>query len=163
MMSPRAIVQLLVLLSLANGTPVLAKRLLRDRWAYPLDGGIKLADGQPLFGPSKTLRGLVLALAMTSGLSPLFGLSWKVGAVVAAGAMAGDLASSFLKRRMKLAPSSMALGLDQIPESLVPAILLMPLIPLTILDVLLATALFFFGELVVSRILYRLKVRDRPY
>ena len=39
-----------------------------------------------------------------------------IGLLVAATAMAGDLLSSFLKRRLALAPSSQAIGLDQIPE-----------------------------------------------
>jgi len=61
---------------------------------------------------------------------------------------------SFVKRRLGLAPSSQAVGLDQIPESL---------LPLTALDVAVATTLFFAGELLLSRLLYRWHVRDRPY
>jgi CDP-2,3-bis-(O-geranylgeranyl)-sn-glycerol synthase len=105
----------------------------------------------------------VLAIAATSALSPLIGVPWKAGAIIAAGAMAGDLMSSFVKRRMKLASSSMALGIDQIPEALVPAIVARSFMPLTGLEILLTTVLFFGGELLASRILFALKVRDRPY
>jgi CDP-2,3-bis-(O-geranylgeranyl)-sn-glycerol synthase len=37
------------------------------------------------------------------------------------------------------------------------------LLPLTMLDIGVAAALFFVGELVLSRILFRLHLRDRPY
>src|ERR1700730_12947993 len=35
-----SILQLLVLLMLANGTPVVAKKFLGERFTYPLDGGV---------------------------------------------------------------------------------------------------------------------------
>ena len=38
-MHAQLIVQLLILLALANGTPVIAKKLLGNRLARPLDGG----------------------------------------------------------------------------------------------------------------------------
>ena len=76
--------------------------------------------------------------------------------------MTGDLFSSFTKRRMKLAPGSMALGLDQIPESLLPAIACRWVLPITVLDIILVTALFFVGELVASRALYTLQNPGPP-
>ena len=53
------ILQLLVLLTLANGTPIVAKKLFGHRFSCPLDNGTILFDGRPLFGPSKTIRGIV--------------------------------------------------------------------------------------------------------
>ena len=61
------ILQLLILLAVANGTPVIAKLLLGDKFAAPLDGGALFGDGRPWFGPSKTIRGLVLAVLATTG------------------------------------------------------------------------------------------------
>jgi CDP-2,3-bis-(O-geranylgeranyl)-sn-glycerol synthase len=162
-MQSALIFQLLVLLSVANGTPVAAKLLMRDRLARPLDGGALFADGRPLFGPSKTIRGIVISVLATTGAAALIGLGWQVGALVGTVGMAGDLGSSFAKRRMGLAPSSMAIGLDQIPESLFPLLVCRLLLPLTMLDIGVAAALFFVGELVLSRILFRLHLRDRPY
>lgn len=160
---PLIVAQLLVLLALANGTPVIAKKILGTILARPLDGGMTLADEQPLFGHSKTIRGGVLSIVVTTLCAPWIGLDWTVGLVVAATAMIGDLFSSFTKRRMNLLPGSMALGLDQIPESLLPAIACRWVLPITALDIVLVTALFFVGELVVSRALYAFKIRDRPY
>ncbi len=154
---------MLMLVAVANGTPVAAKLLLGDRFAYPLDGGRALADGRPLFGHSKTVRGLVLGVLATILASVLLGLDWTVGALVGAVALAGDLLSSFIKRRLGLAPSSMALGLDQIPESLFPLLAARLLLPLSALDIAIVVAVFFAGELVLSRILFRMHLRDRPY
>jgi CDP-diglyceride synthetase len=160
---PLLAAQLLVLLTLANGTPVIAKKIFGDFLAHPLDGGRTLADGRPLFGRSKTIRGAVLSIVVTTAGAPWIGLDWTAGFLVSAMAMIGDLLSSFAKRRMKLSPGSMALGLDQVPESLLPALACRWILPITISDILLVTALFFAGELVVSRVLYALHIRDRPY
>ncbi len=162
-MQSALIFQLMVLLAVANGTPVIAKKIFGDAFGSPLDGGSLLADGRPLFGSSKTLRGIVLAVLVAMACSALLGLGWKPGALLGGVAMAGDLFSSFVKRRLGLPPSSMALGLDQIPESLFPLLACRLLLPLTWLDIGVAVVLFFVGELVLSRILFKLHVRDRPY
>ena len=155
--------QLLTLLALANGSPVIVKRILGDRLAYPVDGGLILPDGAPLFGRSKTLRGIVLAVLLTTAEAPLFGLDWFIGALIGTTAMVGDLFSSFIKRRMKRASSSRATGLDQIPESLLPLIACSGPLALTYLKVAAFVMIFLIGEIILSRILYHLRVRDRPY
>jgi CDP-diglyceride synthetase len=162
-MQPLLILKLLALVAVANGTPVLATRLLGDRLARPLDGGAVFVDGRPLFGPSKTIRGIVLLLIATPLAAWFMGLAWPLGVAVAALAIAGDLFSSFVKRRMGLASSSKAMGLDQIPESLLPLLGSWFFVPLGWLDILVGVALFFVGEIILSRILFDLKLRDRPY
>lgn len=158
-----SIFQALCLLTLANGTPVIVKKLLGQRLALPLDGGVKLPDGRPLFGSSKTIRGVLSSMAVTAGLAPLFGAGIGVGSLVAGFAMIGDLFSSFVKRRLGLPPSTQATGLDQIPESLLPLLVCREELSLALTDVGIAVALFFVGELVVSRLLYSLRIRDQPY
>ena len=162
-MQPLAILQLLVLLTLANGAPVIAKKFLGDRLAWPLDGGINFLDGRPLFGASKTLRGILLALAVTAAGAALIGPGWRTGLAVGGLAMAGDLLSSFVKRRLNLKSSSRATGLDQLPEALLPALGCRGALGLGGIDILLAVAIFFAGEVVFSRLLYRLRIRDEPY
>jgi CDP-diglyceride synthetase len=162
-MQASLLLQLLILLAVANGSAVVAKKLLGVAFARPLDGGALFVDGRPLFGPTKIIRGIVLSLLATPLLASLMGLGWKVGALVAIGAMAGDLFSSFVKRRLGLPPSSMAIGLDQIPESLLPLIAAGMLLPVTLLDIVAVVTIFFVGELMLSRILFKLRLRDRPY
>jgi CDP-2,3-bis-(O-geranylgeranyl)-sn-glycerol synthase len=157
------VLKLLILLTVANGAPVIAKRVLGDRLAWPLDGGVRLTDGRPLFGASKTVRGLVLAVLVTCIAAPLLGLTLATGALIGLGAMAGDLLSSFIKRRLDFKPSSRATGLDQVPESLIPALLCREALGLSAADIVAVVALFFVGEIVLSRLLFQLRIRDRPY
>jgi CDP-diglyceride synthetase len=157
------ILQLLVLLTLANGTPIVAKRIFGPRFARPLDGGIIFFDGRPLFGHSKTIRGILTSILITTAGAPLIGLDLTTGAIVASAAMAGDLFSSFVKRRLNFPPSSQALGLDQVPESLLPMLACRDALSLTTADIALGVGIFLIGELILSRLLYQLHLRDRPY
>ena len=157
------IAKILLLLAVANGAPVLARWLLKDWAGTALDGGKRFADGRPILGSSKTWRGLVSAIAATALAAPLAGLPLFMGLITGVTAMLGDLLSSFVKRRLGLAPSAMALGLDQIPESLLPLLALRFFLPLTLADGARILAAFFGGELLLSRLLYQLHIRDRPY
>ena len=157
------IIDVLVLLMLANGAPLLAKQLLDNRRSYPLDGNLRFADGRRLFGPSKTVRGVILAVLATVAGAVILGLDWRVGAIIGSMAMAGDLFSSFIKRRLGMTPSSMALGLDQIPESLFPLVACRGWLSLGLIDIAVAVAMFFAGEIVLSRLFFALGLRDRPY
>ena len=157
------VLQLVLLLFLANGTPVMAKRFLGNRWSYPLDGGREFVDGRPLFGRSKTIRGVTLAILSTTAGAAVVGLGWRIGVLVGTLAMAGDLSSSFLKRRLGRPSSSPAVGLDQIPESLFPLLGCAGPLSLALADVAIGVAIFFIAELLVSRLLYAFDLRERPY
>ena len=95
--------------------------------------------------------------------APLIGLEWVIGFLVGSLAMAGDLFSSFLKRRMALSPSSRASGLDQVPEALFPLLACRNPLSLTIADIGITAAMFLVGEVLLSRVFYALRLRDRPY
>lgn len=158
-----AIIDLLILLVVANGAPIVAGNLLGARFAQPLDGGRRWLDGRPILGQSKTLRGIVSALLATALAAPLLGHDALLGLSVGALAMTGDLFSSFLKRRLGFASSSMALGLDQIPESLLPAWILRGAFGLDGREVLTVSAVFFLLGLLLSALLYVVGVRKQPY
>ena len=157
------LLQLLILLVVANGTAVGAKKLFGAVFARPLDGGALFLDGQPVFGPSKTTRGIVVSVLATSVCAALMGLGWKVGTLVATFAMVGDLFSSFVKRRLHLASSSMAIGLDHIPESLFPLVASQLLLPLSTLDIVVGVTVFVVGALILSPLLFKLNLRDEPH
>jgi hypothetical protein len=157
------VLKLLTLLTVANGAPVFAKNVLRDRFACPVDGGSRFVDQRRLFGPSKTVRGVVVSVVLTAACAPVLGLPWKVGATVGSLAMAGDLFSSFLKRRMALPAAAKATVLDQAPESLFPLLACRHALSLAVADIVVTMVVFFVGEIVVSRLLYKLHLRDRPY
>ena len=158
-----AILQSLVILTLANGAPVVAKKMFGACFSRPLDGGMTFFDKRPLLGPSKTIRGLVVSILATAAGAPIIGVEPGVGALMAAAAMAGDLFSSFVKRRLNLPPSSPALGLDQVPKSLLPLLAGSRALSLTGVEIVLGVALFFVGELFLARVLYELGLRDQPY
>jgi CDP-2,3-bis-(O-geranylgeranyl)-sn-glycerol synthase len=155
--------KLLLMIGVANGTPVIAKRIFDGIFSAPLDFNRNFLDGRPLLGPSKTFRGLVSALVITVLCAPLLDLAWQDGFWIGTASMAGDLFSSFLKRRLGMPSSSMALGLDQIPESLFPALVGMYLFELSWSEVAIIVSAFFVLELVLSVILYKLKIRHEPY
>jgi CDP-2,3-bis-(O-geranylgeranyl)-sn-glycerol synthase len=155
--------KMLLLLVIANGAPILGKKLFGTTFEQPLDGGLQLRDGHPLFGLSKTVRGVVLSIAATALAAIPLGYDWTDGALIALLAMLGDLASSFVKRRLGRPPSSMALGLDQIPESLLPTLVFKVRFGLTAWDIAGVVFAFILLELLLSRLLFGLRLRDRPY
>jgi CDP-2,3-bis-(O-geranylgeranyl)-sn-glycerol synthase len=157
------IAQLLALIALANGTPIIAKKIFGPRFSFPLDAGLSFFDGRPLFGKSKTVRGILLSILLTTAGAPILGLELAIGGKVAIATMAGDLFSSFVKRRLNLPSSSQSVGLDQVPESLFPMLVCRNALSLTIVDIALGVAVFFFFELIVSRLLFRAHLRDEPY
>jgi hypothetical protein len=163
LISPWPALLLLLLIGAANTAPLFAKKWLGERASWPLDGDARWFDGQPVFGRSKTVRGLVIGVCVPALLAILMDHPAWQGAVIGFSAMVGDLFSSFCKRRMRLPPSSQAWGLDQIPEVLLPAWVARAWFGLSALDVAMIVVVFFALEVVLSKLLYRMKLRDRPY
>jgi CDP-diglyceride synthetase len=157
------VIDLSLLLFVANGAPVLAKRLFGAAGARPIDGGARFPDGRPLLGASKTWRGLLVSIVATTLCAQALGLAAAIGATIGAGAMAGDLFSSFVKRRLARPVSSRARGLDQLPEALAPLLAAARLMPLGPLEILTATAVFCLGSLALSRLMFDLRVREQPF
>lgn len=98
----------------------------------PVDLGRTLGDGERIFGDGKTWRGLIGGTATGALLGLLLSLpflvpsqesAWSFGrsageafgasAVLAFGALLGDLSGAFVKRRMHMARGTKARGLDQ--------------------------------------------------
>lgn len=156
-------VKLLLLLTVANGAPILAHVVLATRWEHPIDAGRRFFDGRPLLGPSKTWRGLVTALLATPCAALLMDIPMSTGLLIAGASMAGDMLSSFCKRRLRIEPSGMALGLDQIPESLLPLLAVQQNFALEWMDIALLTLAFMIMEMMLSRIFYFLRIRKHPY
>lgn len=160
LMSAKALLLILV----ANSAPILIRHFsMVEKFSYPLDCGLRFVDGRRVLGDSKTWRGIIAAIIATLLCSVLIQTGWVTGVVVAVAAMLGDSLSSFVKRRLGIAPSAMAIGLDQIPESLLPLCCLHYFWQLAWFDIGVLVVLFLILELVVSRILFRLRIRNRPY
>jgi CDP-2,3-bis-(O-geranylgeranyl)-sn-glycerol synthase len=108
----------------------------------PLDCGVRLADGGRLFGDHKTWRGVVAGEIGCALAAWLLGYSWTLGVVFAALSLAADAASSFLKRRLHLAPGAEVPALDQLPEALLPLIVLASSLGISIRAALVIASLF---------------------
>ncbi|KHF25049.1 CDP-archaeol synthase [Solemya velum gill symbiont] len=154
---------LFLLLLGANGAPIATRHLLGERWRWPLDGGRLFVDQKPLFGSSKTVSGVVVAILTCVFLALLFGYGWRAGFLVGSFAMLGDLFSSFIKRRMGMQPSAPALLLDQVPESLFPLLAIAPLFELSWMKLVLLMLAFVIASFLLSRLAYHLGIRRHPY
>jgi CDP-2,3-bis-(O-geranylgeranyl)-sn-glycerol synthase len=160
---PTTILQAWLLLVLVNAAPILARDLLGRCCDWPLDLGLRLADGYPVLGHSKTWRGVLSAVAAGAATGAWLGTGAGTGAAVGLLAMLGDSISSFIKRRMGLAPSARFRGLDQWPESLLPLCLLRQPLGLDLPALLLVVLLFTLFEWWISPLLHRLRIRQRPW
>ncbi|MGD8618999.1 MAG: CDP-archaeol synthase [Gammaproteobacteria bacterium] len=145
--------ELVLLLVIANATPVIISMLLGKRWQQPLDRGLVLSDGQPLLGNSKTFRGLLGSISICTLLAPLFDLSQLQGAGFGALTMLGDLASSFCKRRLGLRSGRSVPLLDQLPETLLPLWVMQPALGAGALEMAAAIAAFTAIDLLFTRLL----------
>jgi CDP-diglyceride synthetase len=162
-MNVSGIAQALILINAANGAPVIVRKFFGARFARSVDGGLLLPDRQPLFGPSKTWRGLVAAVACSAAIAPLLGLSSLLGAEFGALSICADLLASFTKRRLGFTPSSRVRLLDVFPEALLPMLVLHSVLGLGKWDILITVLIFFVLEASISPLLYRLHIRNRPY
>lgn len=158
--------RMVLLLSLVNFAPPLLTMYLGDRWRRPVDGGRTFADGRPWLGSHKTIRGLAGALLMGAAAGGLLGFTCWEGFLVGSLAMAGDLISSFIKRRMGFAEGSVVPGLDQVFEGVLPFLIMAPRYSLGPSSVLSAVLLFsgvaVGGSWFFKRILLRKPSPDYP-
>lgn len=110
----------------ANGMPVIFGG------GRTIDGGRRFLDGKPIFGSHKTFRGIFAGLVVgtlvgyaeqvlfeTFRSDPLLSLvtfspSLLLGFALSLGALVGDLADSFIKRRLNIPPGSPLPVIDQL-------------------------------------------------
>jgi len=96
----------------ANAVPVLAGG------GQAMDFGKKLPDGRPVFGKNKTFRGFFAGLIVgtMAGLaeSLIFNYPIMFGFLLSLGALFGDLAGAFVKRRLAINPGGLLPVIDQL-------------------------------------------------
>jgi CDP-2,3-bis-(O-geranylgeranyl)-sn-glycerol synthase len=145
----------------ANAAPVLAGGGL------PLDFGKNFVDGRRVFGKNKTFRGFFfgLAIGVLVGLTEnfLFGYPLLFSVLSPLGALMGDLAGAFLKRRLDIAPGGVLPIVDQI-DFVVGAIVFS--LPLSIISLELAIAMLIITppiHLLTNFLAYKLKLKSNPW
>lgn len=144
---------------LSNAAPVLARLAFGKHLAWPIDGGCRLADGRPLLGAAKTYRGVAAALLLTAPAAEMLGLGWRLGLIIALAAMAGDLLSSFVKRRLGKRVHARSAWLDGTPEVLLPVVAVAAPLALSWLEGLVVV----LGFVTLHALLARLAVRFRQH
>ena len=142
----------LLLVMVANVLPWAASRVLPRLWTAPLDCGLRFHDGRRLLGDHKTWKGF-LAGTLGCGLTAILtGSGFAVGVSFGALSLTGDALSSAVKRRLALAPGTEIPGLDQLPEALLPCIVLAGVLGLDSWELLAAALGFLLLDLLVTRI-----------
>jgi uncharacterized protein len=158
--------KLLILLWSVNFAPPLCAHILEDRWNRPLDGFCNLPDGKPLFGNHKTIRGVLAGILAGTLVGLALDFPWWVGMGTGALSMAGDLYSSFLKRRLSFVSGDVVPGLDQLPEGIFPFLILAPFFSLSFVYALLCVAVFgigaYFGSVFLNRVLLGIPSKSYP-
>ena len=100
----------------ANGAPVLSSKLFTHR--HPIDMGKVLWDSRRILGDGKTYEGFFIGLSagiLTGYVLEIVGYHTVEGAaVLSLGTMIGDIAGSFIKRRLNIKRGGKAPLLDQL-------------------------------------------------
>jgi len=108
-----------------NGAPVLFGG------GRAIDLGRSLSDGQRILGDHKTVRGFAAGFTVGCVVAVVEsqlvrGDLLAVGILASLGALLGDLAGAFIKRRLKIKPGGLLPGVDQL-DFVVGAVLLVSL------------------------------------
>ena len=145
----------------ANGAPVLGGG------GKPLDFGKNLSDGKRVFGANKTFRGFFFGLGIGVAVGVVdclvFGFPWLFAVLTPLGALLGDLAGAFLKRRLNIAPGGLLPIVDQIDFVVGALVFSLPLMMIsweTAVTVLLITPPI---HLLTNYFAYKLKLKKNPW
>ncbi len=132
----------LLLVTVANMAPWASGRLLGERFAAPLDCGLTFRSGSRVLGDHKTWRGLLAGLLACGVTARLLGYPVLLGLEFAALSLAADAASSFTKRRLRFGPGTEIPALDQLPEALIPLLVLADPLRITWLEAVVIAIVF---------------------
>jgi CDP-2,3-bis-(O-geranylgeranyl)-sn-glycerol synthase len=145
----------------ANGAPVLGGG------GRPIDSGRKFFDGKPIFGKNKTFRGFFFGFGIGVGVGVveclLFHYPWLFAVLTPLGALLGDLAGAFVKRRLDIAPGGLLPVVDQV-DFVVGAIVFA--LPLAMLSWEVAVAVLLITppiHLFTNFLAYKLKLKKNPW
>jgi CDP-2,3-bis-(O-geranylgeranyl)-sn-glycerol synthase len=132
--------------------------------------GKKFSDGRRIFGDGKTTRGFVGGLIVGTIVGLLQGIAEAplgehllLGFLLALGALLGDLASSFIKRRLDIERGGAAPGLDQLGFVVVALMLASPVRLPTWQEIAAILIITPPIHLVTNFIGYKLGLKSRPY
>ena len=145
----------------ANAAPVLAGGGL------PLDFGKNFLDGNRVFGKNKTFRGFFfgLAVGILVGWVEVIVFNYPTLFVFLSplGALLGDLAGAFVKRRLNIAPGGLLPIVDQV-DFVIGALLFT--LPLSIISLEVAVAMLIITppiHLLTNFVAYKFRLKSNPW
>lgn len=161
---------------LANMAPPLARSYFKFL-EVPMDFGKKLG-GKPIFGKNKTWKGVAVATAVAAIVFLLQAYLYRfgffkelsiinysaatlwIGALLGLGAMLGDAAESFFKRRAGVKPGKPWVPFDQV-DFTIGALLLASIVYFPgWTNAIIIVVVSAFGHILINHIGYYLKLRD---
>jgi CDP-2,3-bis-(O-geranylgeranyl)-sn-glycerol synthase len=148
----------------ANAIPVIAGG------GYPIDFGRKFLDGKPIFGRNKTIRGFFSGLAVGTAVGLVesaFFTEYPIlfGFLLSLGALLGDLAGAFVKRRLGLAPGDLLPVIDQV-DFIIGAILFSFFLSLQFMSPELIIAVLIITppiHMLTNFVAYKIGLKNRPW
>lgn len=164
--------------AIANMMPVVMARIF-GKSSLPIDFGIKVGKDD-VFGRNKTWRGFITGVlaaiafyALQRYLHILGFSGWSIidysqylilpGFLLGFGALAGDLAKSFVKRRLRIKPGERFFMIDQLDYLIGAFIVTSPLIPITASKWGIIFVGYFIFVIIVNHISYFLGIRDERW
>jgi CDP-2,3-bis-(O-geranylgeranyl)-sn-glycerol synthase len=161
---------------LANMSPIFGKYIFSKQVMTPIDFGIKI-KGQPLFGTHKTIGGFLfgIIIALLIGFLQFIlyphikdiclvdyrNLWVEISFLLGLGAMSGDLAKSFFKRRLNIKPGKPWVPFDEFDFAIGALILASPAYFPGWLNAALILAISTVGHVLIDWIGYFLKIRKK--
>jgi CDP-2,3-bis-(O-geranylgeranyl)-sn-glycerol synthase len=148
----------------ANAIPVIAGG------GQPIDFGKKFFDGKPIFGRNKTVRGFLFGLVagtVVGLIESAFFTEYPIlfGFLLSLGALFGDLAGAFVKRRLGLSPGDLLPVIDQV-DFIIGAILFSFFLSLQFMSPELIIAVLIITppiHILTNFVAYKTGLKNRPW
>ena len=161
----------------ANMAPVMVKKI--GLFVLPIDFD-KTINGKPVLGKNKTFRGLIFGVIFAEIIAYLQFLLYDVdffrgasflnyhqwllfGFLMGFGALTGDLAKSFFKRRLGIKPGQKFVPFDQTDFVVGALIFVMPIFYVTFKIFVASLLLSFALHIAVNHIAFYLKIRNEKW
>lgn len=158
---------------IANISPVFTRQFpIIKHWNTPVDFGLS-SRGKRLLGDNKSWRGVIMG-ALVAGLVGLFQYKvitnsaestvfiFSATAAMGFGALFGDSAASFFKRRAGVSPGDSWFPFDQIDYILGGIVFVSFFVSLTLADIARIIIIYFLLHLVVSYLGYKVGLKTKP-
>ena len=142
---------------------------------HTIDFGMSLFDGRPLFGSGKTYRGLAAGVILGTVVSAILYLAFPektklltdsyimLGFLLSCGALLGDLAKSFFKRRLGIGSGKDMFLFDQLDFVAGAIVFGLPLYVPNIIEVVVIAALTIIVHRASNYIAFRFKLKKVPW